>query len=78
MEANTINIIAFIIVLIAIMSVLVWIFRRVADFLDTLKFASKGRNRQGQPYITEQRMEAYYKSKANITAEPATPATVSK
>ena len=61
MELSIINVLAFIIVLIFLLAVLVWTFRKMVDFFDTLKFASKGCNRQGHPYVTDERMKEYYK-----------------
>ena len=68
---STINIVASIIVLIALAWLLLWVFRKLATFFDTLKFASQGCNSQGQAYVTENRMEEYYKNKAVVaTVQP--------
>lgn len=75
MDISTINIIASIIVLITLAWLLIWVFRKLATFLDTLKFASQGCNRQGQAYVTENRMEEYYKTKTVVTVPIPQPTT---
>ena len=68
MEFNALNIGAGIIVGMFLVYILYHMFKGFVNFVDTLKNSAKGKNPRGQTYVTEQRMEEYYKSK---TTPPA-------
>ena len=68
MEFNALNIGAGIIVGMFLVYILYYMFKGFVNFVDTLKNSAQGKNPRGQSYVTEERMEEYYKKQGTKPA----------